>query len=387
VPDDQLPVELPEVDDFAPKGQSPLAASDEFVNTTCPSCGGAARRETDTLDTFVDSSWYFLRYTDPQNDLAPFDREIVDSWLPVDQYIGGVEHAVLHLLYARFWTKVMYDIGLVGFREPFENLFTQGMIYNQGAKMSKSKGNVVEPFPYIERYGADALRMYILFLGPPDQDAEWQDNGIEGARRYLDRLWRLCHSVASAGAVEGLVACPGIDEARSDDVARDLLAHAHGAIAKVSSDIDPRFHFNTAIAALMESSNAVGKIVASELEAESVSELRLRSMRFACQSLVSLTQPFAPHIASELWSTLGGERVWAEPWPSHDDQYVVRDTVTLAVQVNGKLRGQIDAPAEADQATAIALAHSDEKIAAHVEGKQVVKEIYVPGRLINIVVK
>jgi leucyl-tRNA synthetase len=387
VPDDQLPVLLPEVDDYSPKGQSPLAASETFVNVDCPSCGGGAKRETDTMDTFVDSSWYFLRYADPHNDTAPFDREIVDSWLPVDQYIGGVEHAVLHLLYARFWTKVLYDIDLVGFREPFANLFTQGMIYNKGAKMSKSKGNVVAPLPYVEKYGADALRMYILFLGPPDQDAEWQDTGIEGTRRYLDRLWRTARNVAAAaGAPTSLAACPSVESIAGDDIARDVLAAAHGAIRKVSEDIDPRFQFNTAIAALMETGNTVARAANTALEGD-VDPVRLDALRFACQTLASLTQPFAPHLACEVWEMLGGERLWAAPWPTHDDAYLARDTVTLAVQVNGKLRGQVDVAADIDEAGAIAAARADDKVATHLEGKTTVKEIYVPGRLVNLVVR
>ncbi len=388
VPDDQLPVVLPSVDDYAPKGKSPLAASDEFVHTSCPSCGGAAQRETDTMDTFVDSSWYFLRYADPGNDRAPFDREIVDRWMPVDQYIGGVEHAVLHLLYARFFTKVMHDLGLLGFKEPFANLFTQGMIYYQGAKMSKSKGNVVEPLPFVERYGADALRMYILFLGPPDQDAEWQDSGIEGARRYLDRLWRACtHVVEAGGTFDQLAACPAVADVVDDELARDVLAAAHAAISKVTDDIDPRFSFNTAIAALMEASNAITKAVNTAREHGDISAVRMQSLRWACQSLVSLTQPFAPHVACELWEQLGGTALWSQPWPSHDNAYLERDTVMIAVQVNGKLRGQVEIPAGVDQAGAIAAARADSKIAGYLDGHETVKEIFVPGRLINIVVR
>ena len=392
VPDEQLPVRLPDVDDYAPKGKSPLAASDEFVHTTCPSCGGSAQRETDTMDTFVDSSWYFLRYADPGNDSAPFDRDVVDRWLPVDQYIGGVEHAVLHLLYARFFTKVMFDLGMVGFREPFANLFTQGMIYYQGAKMSKSKGNVVEPLPLVEKYGADTLRMYILFLGPPDQDAEWQDSGIEGTRRYLDRLWRMCGNIAAAasdgGTLDGLADCPRVEDVAGDELARDVLAAAHAAIAKVTDDIDPRFSFNTAIAALMEGSNHITKAATAALaDRSTLTPVRLQALRWACQSLISLTQPFAPHVACELWETMGGSALWAEAWPTHDDAYLARDTVTIAVQVNGKLRGQIDIPADADQGAAIAAARADAKVAGYIDGMQTVKEIYVPGRLINLVVR
>ena len=246
VPDDQLPVVLPDIDDYAPRGRSPLAAAEEWVQTTCPSCGGEARRETDTMDTFVDSSWYYMRYADPGNDQAPFDREIVDAWLPVDQYIGGVEHAVLHLLYARFFTKALYDLGYVGFTEPFANLFTQGMIYYQGAKMSKNRGNVVSPDAMVAQYGADTARLYSLFLGPPDQDAEWFDGGVAGAHRFLARLWRLVNeSVDELG--------PGLPEsAPADGPGGALVRKTHWAIDKVTADVGSRFAFNTAESALHE---------------------------------------------------------------------------------------------------------------------------------------
>jgi leucyl-tRNA synthetase len=383
VPESQLPVELPEVDDYKPKGKSPLATADEWVATTCPKCVGPARRETDTMDTFVDSSWYFLRYADPHNETEPFARDIVDRWLPVDQYIGGIEHAVLHLLYARFFTKVMFDLGMVGFREPFSNLFTQGMIYYQGAKMSKSKGNVVEPLPYVEQYGADALRAYILFLGPPDQDAEWQDSGIEGTRRFLDRVWRLAHGVAELGeAGAAIVESP---ETVSDSVARETLEIAHRTIRKVSDDIEPRFQFNTAIAGLMEATNAGTKLLHGDDWADAPAE-RVLALRFLTQSIVSLVQPFCPHIACELWTVLGGSELWAQPWPQSLDQFLTSDTVTSAGQVIGKLRGRVDVAADADQRTAIAAARADQNVATWIEGKDTVKEIYVPGRLVNIVV-
>jgi leucyl-tRNA synthetase len=343
------------------------------------------------MDTFVDSSWYFLRYADPHNQHAPFDRKIVDKWLPVDQYIGGVEHAVLHLLYARFFTKVLADLDLIGVREPFANLFTQGMIYYQGAKMSKSKGNVVEPLPYVERYGADALRTYILFLGPPDQDAEWQDSGIEGAKRFLDRLWRFAHTVAAAtGDDQGVAVWPSPAQLEGDDVARQLAAAAHNAIRKVTADIDPRFHFNTAIAALMELVNAGTKLVVNDtsvLAGEGVSTVRLQAARAAVQTAVSLTQPFAPHVSCELWELLGGRELWAQPWPEHDEAYLAQDSITIAVQVNGKLRGQIEISPDASDEQIIEQARTDEKVAPFVEGTQTVKEIVVPGRLVNLVVR
>ncbi len=386
LPDDALPVLLPEVHDYQPKGQSPLAAAEDWVKVRCPQCSSWARRETDTMDTFVDSSWYFLRYCDPQNGHAPFDREVVDRWMPVDQYIGGVEHAVLHLLYARFFTKVLHDLDMVGFREPFANLFTQGMIYKDGAKMSKSKGNIVEPLPLVERYGADTLRTYVLFLGPPDQDAEWQDTGIGGTRRFLDRLWRYVHGVAALdGAGQTIIASPTVDELADDPNARALVAAAHAAIRRVSDDIGPRMQFNTAIAALMEATNTGTKALGER--AEDATELVDRAHRFLAQTITSLVQPFAPHIASELWTVLGGEAVWSEPWPEFDEAFLVQDTVTLAVQVNGKLRGQIEVSADADEAEIVAAARADEKVAAALEGMQPVKQIVVPGRLVNLVVR
>ena len=393
---DELPVLLPDVQDYQPKGQSPLAAATDWVEVHCPSCSGPARRETDTMDTFVDSSWYFLRYADPHNAHEPFSREAVDQWLPVDQYIGGIEHAVLHLLYARFFTKVLFDLGMVGVKEPFANLFTQGMIYKDGAKMSKSKGNVVEPLPIVERYGADTLRTYVLFLGPPEQDAEWQDTGIGGTRRFLDRLWRLSHTVARELGADALtsVAADGIDwptvqELADDSVARELAAAAHHAIKRVGEDIDPRFQFNTAIAALMELVNAGTKLLVTDEAALAADApvVRRRAALALARTAVSLTQPFAPHLTSELWTVLGGEAVWHQPWPTFSEAYLVRDTVELGVQVNGKLRGQVVVAADADAATAIAAAKADAKIAPHLEGMQIVKEIHVPSRLVNLVVK
>ena len=392
VGDEELPVLLPDVDDYQPKGKSPLAAAEDWVAVHCPRCGRKdARRETDTMDTFVDSSWYFLRYADPHNQHEPFSREAVDKWMPVDQYIGGVEHAVLHLLYARFFTKVLHDLDMVGFREPFANLFTQGMINYQGTKMSKSKGNLVEPLPYVEKYGADALRTYILFLGPPEQDADWQDTGIEGTRRFLDRLWRFAQTVAlEAGTEGGTLEWPSPEEIATDDVARELAAAAHTAIRKVRDDIDPRFQFNTAISALMELVNAGTKLIVTDKESltSGAPEVRLRAARCAAQTAVSLTQPFAPHVTSELWQVLGSDHgVWDEPWPTHDDAYLARDTVTLAVQVNGKLKGQVEVPTDADQDAILAIVRADAKVAAQLEGMATVKEIVVPGRLVNLVVR
>ncbi|HEY4346580.1 MAG TPA: class I tRNA ligase family protein, partial [Gaiellaceae bacterium] len=342
------------------KGRSPLAAAEDWVNVTCPTCGGAALRETDTMDTFVDSSWYFMRYTDPSNDAAPFDRAIVDYWLPVNQYIGGIEHAILHLMYARFFTKALYDGGLVGFKEPFARLFNQGMIYRFGAKMSKSKGNVVAPDELIERYGADSLRLYILFMGPADQDKEWQDTGVDGMWRFLQRLWRIVH----------------------EEVARDspvtatptaLTRKAHATIHKVTDDIERRFVFNTPVAAVMELVNEISKTPDDP------------GSRFAVETAVSLIQPYAPHIAEELWVALGREKLWAEPWPVADEAMLVRDTIELVVQVNGKVRDRIEVPAGLADEDLVELARASERVKPYIDGREP-RVIVVPGKLVNFVV-
>jgi len=359
VPEAELPVLLPEVSDFLPKGRSPLAAAEEWVAAKCPSCGGEARRETDTLDTFVDSSWYFIRYCDPHNSSAPWDREIVDHWMPVDQYIGGIEHAILHLMYARFFTKALNDLGLLGFREPFARLFTQGMIHYRGAKMSKSKGNVVMPNPYIERFGADAVRLNILFMGPADQDAEWQDTGIEGTSRFLGRLWR---TVLEA-----------IEKPVSSEIT-PLVRKAHQTIAKVTDDIDRRFVFNTPIAAVMELVNEINR------------DPDDAGARFAAETAVSLIQPYAPHIAEELWQRLGHERLWIEPWPAYDESLLEQERFELVVQVNGKVRDRIEASVNASEEELIELARSSPRVAGFVEGKTLRKTILVPRKLVNLVV-
>ena len=297
VPEADLPVLLPEVEDYAPKGKSPLATNDDFVNTTCPACGGAAVRETDTMDTFVDSSWYFLRYTDPHNDREPFDQAIANYWMPVDQYIGGVEHAILHLMYARFFTKVLYDLNMVDFAEPFNNLFTQGMIYYQGAKMSKSKGNVINPDEHVESYGADTLRLYILFMGPPELDVEWQDQGIEGTFRFLGRVWRLINEIVEKTDAAGAVA----DLGNLDADALKLVIKCNQTISKVSADVSERFRFNTAISAVMELVNDAYLVKGALLSAPGGQAV----LRLTAETVVKLLDPFAPHICAELWERLG----------------------------------------------------------------------------------
>jgi leucyl-tRNA synthetase len=369
VPDDQLPVELPEIEDYTPKGRSPLAAAEDWVNTTCPECGGPAKRETDTMDTFVDSSWYFLRYCDPHNDRAPFDRSVVDMWMPVDQYIGGVEHAILHLMYARFFTKALADMGYVGFQEPFANLFTQGMITRDGAKMSKSRGNVVSPSEIVQRHGADTARCYINYLGPPDQDADWSDEGVGGINRFLSRLWRI--------AVE---APAGPAEPSGDPTA--VLRKAHWAIDKVTKDMG-RWAFNTAIAAVIELVNELYR----HREELAASEEGVSQMRFAIATAGSLLFPFAPHLGSEVFELMTGRRVWEEPWPEADEELLRLKTVQIAVQVNGKLRDVITAAAGTGREELEQLARLSEKVQQYVGNGAVVKTIVVPDKLVNFVVR
>ncbi|MSO96280.1 MAG: leucine--tRNA ligase, partial [Thermoleophilia bacterium] len=360
VPDDQLPVLLPDITEVAPKGRSPLAAAEDFVETTCPTCGGPAERETDTMDTFVDSSWYFIRYTDPANTDLPFDREIADHWLPVNQYIGGIEHAVLHLLYARFFTKVMNELGLCSFREPFARLFNQGMVTAGGAKMSKSKGNVINPLDYVERYGADTVRLYTLFMGPADEDMDWHDNGLEGIWRFLNRVWRIAHEQAAVVAGD-----PGDGP---------LARKTHRTIAKVTDDIDRRFSFHTPIAALMELVNEIQRNPDDP------------AARFATETAVSLMQPYAPHLAEELWGVLGEGRLWERDWPVADPALLVEDEVEIVVQVNGKVRDRLRVAASIGDDELLAFALASERVQAHVGGQELRKTIVVPGKLVSLVV-
>jgi leucyl-tRNA synthetase len=376
VPDEQLPVELPEIEDYAPQGKSPLAAAEDWVATECPRCGGAARRETDTMDTFVDSSWYFIRYLDPDNDEAAWDRAAADHWLPVDQYIGGVEHAILHLMYARFLTKALADLGQLGVQEPFANLFAQGMITRDGAKMSKSRGNTVSPGDYVERYGADTARTYVCFMGPPERGGDWSDEGVEGVNRFLSRLSRL------SGEVEERTG-PGEPSPETEGEARELLAKAHWAIDKASRDFQRGFQFNTAISAVMELVNEAYRLK-DGLYGDPDGDA---AVRFATATAASLIFPFAPHLGSEVFERLSGDRVWERPWPEADPALLASDTVTLIVQVNGKLRDRIAAPAEASQEQLLELARASEKVSSFLDGKEVVKEIVVPGKLVNLVVR
>jgi leucyl-tRNA synthetase len=376
VPEDQLPVELPDIEDYAPKGRSPLAAAEDWVATTCPRCGGAARRETDTMDTFVDSSWYFLRYLDARNDERPWARDAVDHWMPVDLYIGGVEHAILHLMYARFFTKALQDMDLLGVPEPFANLFTQGMITRDGAKMSKSKGNTVSPREYVERYGADTTRTFVCFLGPPERGGDWKDEGVEGVHRFLTRLWRLGQEVAERDTAP-------VDPSALQGDALELVRKAHWAIDKATRDISQSLHLHTAIAAVMELVNEAYRLKDSLY----ASPAGASAVRFATATAASLIYPFAPHLACEVFERIEGERLWEVPWPKADPALLEREEISLVVQVNGKRRGEIQVPADAPEEELLRLAREHEGVRRHIDGKRIVKEIVVPGRLVNLVAR
>jgi len=378
VPERELPVLLPEGVEFRPTGESPLKSCPEFVHTSCPQCGGPAQRETDTMDTFVCSSWYFLRFTSPGAQDAPFYREKLDYWMNVDQYIGGVEHAILHLLYARFITKVLYDAGLVGVEEPFQNLLTQGMILKDGSKMSKSKGNIVDPEDIIDHYGADTARLSILFAAPPDKDLEWSDQGVEGCYRFLNRVWRLVRSFHQRGLQfpSGPVEVSSFED-------RKLWRQLHLTLKRVTLDIEKRFNFNTAISAIMELVNACYDY--QELPPQ---QQNLVLMGEVLKNLILILAPFAPHMAEELWQALGGEgSVHAHPWPSYDPGALETEEVEMAVQINGKVRDRITVPAGLTPQEIEQLVLQKERIAALLAGQELVKVVVVPNKLINLVVK
>ena len=375
VPDDQLPVRLPEIESYEPSGdgRSPLANVPEFVNTTCPTCGGPAERETDTMDGFACSSWYFLRFADPHNDDQPFDDAKAKFWLPVDDYIGGAEHAVMHLLYARFWTKVMQDEGLIDFSEPFKTLRNHGMILApDGAKMSKSKGNTIEPGVLIDQgYGADAIRIMELFIGPWNQSANWSVEGMGGAHRFLQRIWTLTQeylAVQQAGVT-------GADEPN-----QTLLRAIHKTTKKVGDDL-ASLSFNTAVAALMELVNELYKVKAAD-------GYRSAEWRQTLETLLQLLAPFAPHISEELWSQLGqAMSVHTSVWPEYDETYLIESSVTIVVQVNGKLRAQLTVDKDASEAVIVEQAQADANVATYINDKQVIKTVFVANKLVNFVVK
>ncbi len=387
VPENELPVLLPADITLKGTGQSPLATVPEFVATTCPKCGGAARRETDTMDTFMDSSWYFYRYTDPKIDTAPVSKEAVDYWFPVDQYIGGIEHAILHLIYMRFFTKVMQDIGLVNFSEPVARLFTQGMVIKDGTKMSKSKGNVVDPTAMFEQYGADTVRLYMLFAAPPEKDLDWSDTGIEGASRFLHRVYRaIAKHADTVRAVESLLGKeprPPASPAYTSDE-RKLLRKAHQVLRHVTEDMEERWHFNTDIALTMELVNELAELDSSI----SGGKVRPEAVKETLEVLVLILALFVPHIADELWEGLGHSGATLRvPWPAYDPDLAAEEELEIPVQVNGKLRSKIRVAVGVTEEDIRRLAQADEKVAEHLNGRQIVKIIVVPQKLINIVVK
>ena len=371
VPEKDLPVVLPDKIEITLQGGSPLSRVPEFVNAKCPKCGGKARRETDTMDTFVDSSWYFYRYTNPKLDNRPLDTATISYWFPIDQYIGGVEHAILHLIYSRFWTKMMRDLGLVKNSEPVARLFTQGMVIKEGAKMSKNKGNVIAPDDMIAQYGADATRLYTLFAAPPDRDLDWQDAGVEGVSRFLGRVYRFVMRNANARAAKKTEVTPRL---------RGVQRKLHQTIQRITDDFDGRWHFNTSIAAIMELVNEL-YIAESELACSNL-------LGEVQRTLVLLIAPFAPYLAHELWDTLGEKsNLLRYPWPKCDAALAKEDEVEIAVQLNGKVRVRMLVSADATENALKEQIPNDEKVRVLLEGKQVVKVIAVPGKLVNIVVK
>lgn len=379
VPEDQLPVRLPEDVSFNAGAKSPLATSEEFVHCKCPKCGADATRETDTMDTFLCSSWYYLRYTDAHNDKMPFDKELNNYWGPVDQYIGGIEHAILHLLYSRFFVKVLRDAGLVDYDEPFSNLLTQGMVIKDGAKMSKSLGNVVSPEEILSKYGADTARLFILFAAPPERELEWSDQGVEGSFRFLNRIWRIVQAFENVLAQK----VTEYDHSNLSEADKDLRRVLHSSIKKVTNDIETRFNFNTAISTMMELVNALYayKEAAKEPNAGLVYE--------AISDLIKMMSPFVPHITEELWRGAidANSSVHEQSWPECDEEALKVDNVEIVLQVNGKVRGRLTVPAEATKEELEKIAMADTNVQAHIGDATVRKVICVPGRLVNIVAK
>lgn len=379
VPEDQLPVRLPEDVSFTAGAKSPLATSEEFVHCKCPKCGADATRETDTMDTFLCSSWYYLRYTDAHNDKMPFDKELNNYWGPVDQYIGGIEHAILHLLYSRFFVKVLRDAGLVDYDEPFSNLLTQGMVIKDGAKMSKSLGNVVSPEEILSKYGADTARLFILFAAPPERELEWSDQGVEGSFRFLNRIWRIVQAFEAVLTQK----VTEYDHSNLSEADKDLRRVLHSSIKKVTNDIETRFNFNTAISTMMELVNALYayKEAAKEPNSGLIYE--------AISDLIKMMSPFVPHITEELWRGAidANSSVHEQSWPECDEEALKVDNVEIVLQVNGKVRGRLTVPAEATKEELEKIAMADANVQAHIGDATVRKVICVPGRLVNIVAK
>ena len=379
VPEDQLPVRLPEDVSFTAGAKSPLATSEEFVHCKCPKCGADATRETDTMDTFLCSSWYYLRYTDAHNDKMPFDKALNNYWGPVDQYIGGIEHAILHLLYSRFFVKVLRDAGLVDYDEPFSNLLTQGMVIKDGAKMSKSLGNVVSPEEILSKYGADTARLFILFAAPPERELEWSDQGVEGSFRFLNRIWRIVQAFETV--LEQKVT--EYDHSNLNEADKDLRRVLHSSIKKVTNDIETRFNFNTAISTMMELVNALYAYK------EAVKEPNAGLVYEAISDLIKMMSPFVPHITEELWRGAidANSSVHEQSWPECDEEALKVDNVEIVLQVNGKVRGRLTVPAEATKEELEKIAMADANVQAHIGDATVRKVICVPGRLVNIVAK
>ena len=371
---ENLPVLLPTDIEFTGKGESPLTTSKEFMNSTCPCCGKPARREVDTMDTFVDSSWYFLRYIDAQNTNESFSKDAVNNWMPVDQYIGGVEHAIMHLLYARFFVKAFNEMGMLDFKEPFKNLLTQGMVLKDGTKMSKSKGNVVSPLEIIDEYGADTARLFVLFAAPPERDLEWSEQGVEGCFRFLNRVYRLVDELADKAKCDATMG-----ELTKEDKTMRFTINA--TLKKVTEDLNEKFGFNTAISALMELINEMYKYKELETRNDAV-------IKEAIETIVTIIAPFAPHIGEELWTMIGKEgSIFDISWPAYDESALVKDEVEVVVQINGKVRGKLSVAANISREDMQEAAMNDEKIKALVEGKTIVKVVAVPKKLVNIVVK
>ena len=376
--EENLPILLPKDVEFTGKGESPLATSKDFANCKCPVCGGDAKRELDTMDTFLDSSWYFLRYCDPHNENMPFSKEKTDYWMSVDQYIGGVEHAILHLLYSRFFQKVFRDLGLVSNDEPFKRLLTQGMVNKDGKKMSKSIGNVVSPDEIIKKYGADTARLFILFAAPPEKELDWSDEGVEGSYRFLNRVYRLAIETVERINDEQNNSKAQDDKKNSDD--KELLLMMNAAIKKVTEDAGGRFNFNTAISSIMELVNECYRY--KELD-----HARTDLLVDAVKNVVILLYPFAPHIAEEMWESFDSGRLGDQPWPSYDESALERDEVEIVVQINGKIKEKLMVDSKLDKKGLEDFVMANENVIAHIEGKNVIKVIPIPGRLVNIVVK
>ena len=393
VPGDSLPVVLPKIKEFSGKGDSPLAHVPEFVNTECPNCGGPARRETDTMDTFVDSSWYFFRFCDPKNDALPFDPDIVGYWGPVDFYIGGVEHAILHLIYSRFFTRVFRDLGMTHLSEPFTRLLTQGMVLKDGQVMSKSKGNVVDPDEMIEKYGADALRLYVAFVAPPEKEIEWSDAGLEGSWRFLARVWRLTDSLAETIGGEGIPLPSTFD---LNDAERALRRKTHETIRRVSADVD-KVHLNTTVSAMMELVNelyafcSASKCIPVGQESEQVGAIERPStisvLKEAIESLVRMISPFTPHMAEELWEMLGHTGgVVAAGWPVYDEAVAKAQQIVVPVQINGKVRARLTVAADTSEEDLREIALADSQVRPHIMGKDIKKVVVAGGKLVSLVV-